>query len=221
MGIRFSCPNGHKLHVKSFLAGKRGICPQCGARILIPSEEQFGKNAPPASPPFERQGQVESSIALAGTLTDPGSASVVIAIAESPVGSSPIVNAPTPMPTIVSTSPPAIPNTVVAPPTVASEPPAAIQPIVVTDAIEPISPAGRYVAQRERHRRKQFLFAIMLFLAVIVLAGVLVFVLLRGAGNASNVNGRPTSLYQAFISRPVAVLYDRFSNAPSALVAVS
>ena len=38
MGIRFLCPNGHKLNVKSFQAGKRGICPHCGARFTIPSE---------------------------------------------------------------------------------------------------------------------------------------------------------------------------------------
>jgi hypothetical protein len=38
MGIKFYCPNGHKLNVKSFLAGKRGICPHCGARVDIPSE---------------------------------------------------------------------------------------------------------------------------------------------------------------------------------------
>jgi hypothetical protein len=38
MGIRFLCPNGHKLNVKSFLAGKRGICPQCGCKVLIPGE---------------------------------------------------------------------------------------------------------------------------------------------------------------------------------------
>ncbi|MCA9214905.1 MAG: DUF4339 domain-containing protein, partial [Planctomycetales bacterium] len=37
MGIRFSCPNGHKLNVKSFLAGKRGICPHCQARFEIPA----------------------------------------------------------------------------------------------------------------------------------------------------------------------------------------
>jgi hypothetical protein len=36
MGIRFNCPNGHKLHVKSFLAGKRGYCPHCGTKVLIP-----------------------------------------------------------------------------------------------------------------------------------------------------------------------------------------
>ncbi len=36
MGIRFFCPNGHKLNVKAELAGKVGICPKCGERMLIP-----------------------------------------------------------------------------------------------------------------------------------------------------------------------------------------
>jgi hypothetical protein len=38
MGIRFLCPNGHKLNVKSFLAGRRGICPHCGERFYIPNQ---------------------------------------------------------------------------------------------------------------------------------------------------------------------------------------
>ena len=38
MGIRFFCPNGHKLNVKEFQAGRRGICPFCGAKIRIPTE---------------------------------------------------------------------------------------------------------------------------------------------------------------------------------------
>ncbi len=38
MGIRFYCPNGHNLNVKTFLAGKRGICPTCGERFEIPLE---------------------------------------------------------------------------------------------------------------------------------------------------------------------------------------
>lgn len=42
MGIRLECPNGHKLHVKSYLAGKRGICPDCGAKFIIPSASQIG-----------------------------------------------------------------------------------------------------------------------------------------------------------------------------------
>lgn len=36
MGIRFRCPNGHKVHVKAFLAGKMGICPHCQAKMVIP-----------------------------------------------------------------------------------------------------------------------------------------------------------------------------------------
>jgi len=47
MGIKFHCPNGHKMHVKSFLAGKKGICPKCGVRIEIPLVSDA--DAPPAS----------------------------------------------------------------------------------------------------------------------------------------------------------------------------
>src|SRR5690606_3589453 len=35
----FLCPNGHKLHVKNFLAGKRAICPKCGERVTVPTED--------------------------------------------------------------------------------------------------------------------------------------------------------------------------------------
>lgn len=46
MGIRFYCPTcGNKLNVKAFLAGKRGVCPQCGAGLDIPLESQIGQNA--------------------------------------------------------------------------------------------------------------------------------------------------------------------------------
>jgi hypothetical protein len=37
MGVRFECPQGHQLHVKAHLAGKRGICPECGTRFVVPS----------------------------------------------------------------------------------------------------------------------------------------------------------------------------------------
>jgi hypothetical protein len=37
MGIRFLCPNGHKLNVKTELAGKRAICPDCGAKLVVPA----------------------------------------------------------------------------------------------------------------------------------------------------------------------------------------
>ncbi len=41
MGIRFLCPNGHRLNVKAFLAGKRGYCPHCGVKLLIPLESDL------------------------------------------------------------------------------------------------------------------------------------------------------------------------------------
>jgi len=40
MGIRFKCPNGHSLNIKSHLAGKKGKCPKCGAKVLIPDVSQ-------------------------------------------------------------------------------------------------------------------------------------------------------------------------------------
>ncbi|MEN6407612.1 MAG: DUF4339 domain-containing protein [Thermoguttaceae bacterium] len=36
MGIRFYCPNGHKMNVKEFQAGQYGVCPVCGAKMQIP-----------------------------------------------------------------------------------------------------------------------------------------------------------------------------------------
>jgi hypothetical protein len=42
MGIKFHCPNGHKLNVKAFLAGKRGVCPKCGTKVRIPLESEAG-----------------------------------------------------------------------------------------------------------------------------------------------------------------------------------
>jgi hypothetical protein len=42
MGIKFHCPKGHKLNVKAFLAGKKGVCPKCGIRLRIPTTSEPG-----------------------------------------------------------------------------------------------------------------------------------------------------------------------------------
>ncbi len=42
MGIRFLCPNGHRLNVKSSLAGRRGVCPHCGEKFPIPLTSTIG-----------------------------------------------------------------------------------------------------------------------------------------------------------------------------------
>jgi len=67
MGIRFYCPNGHKMHVKDFQAGQKGICPVCGVKMQIPLQStrsssrkddaqrppESGRSAaPPALPPL-------------------------------------------------------------------------------------------------------------------------------------------------------------------------
>jgi hypothetical protein len=49
MGIKFYCPNGHKLHVKAFLSGKKAICPKCGARVVVPSAVPEAAVADPRS----------------------------------------------------------------------------------------------------------------------------------------------------------------------------
>jgi hypothetical protein len=219
MGIRFSCPNGHKLHVKTFLAGKRGVCPQCGAKILIPSEGLAGEHVPLNSPEIQRVGPVESSVALAGTIVQTDSPSIVISVSESSVARTLPANAPVTQPPLAVSSP----DTPIAPAEalIASETPATDQLRIVSNSMEAVSPAVRYVARRDRNRRNQFVFAVMLLVAVIVLAGVLVFVLQRGAGSAPAGNSPPIGFGEVPTSRHVAVQsYYRF-NAHSALVSNS
>jgi hypothetical protein len=63
MGIKFNCPNGHKLHVKSFLAGKKGVCPECGARFRIPK--------PTAQDDHDDGHAVDIGAAASGIITNP------------------------------------------------------------------------------------------------------------------------------------------------------
>jgi hypothetical protein len=56
MGIKFRCRAcDKKLHVKAFLAGRRGVCPKCGAKIRIPlaSEEAAPAAAAVVDAPHE------------------------------------------------------------------------------------------------------------------------------------------------------------------------
>src|ERR1700709_726477 len=50
MGIRVYCPNGHKLNVKAFLAGKKGICPHCGSKFEIPAGAPADQHEPAGHP---------------------------------------------------------------------------------------------------------------------------------------------------------------------------
>lgn len=50
MGIVAYCPQGHRIKVKNQLAGRKGVCPECGARFRIPFESQPELPVPPAQP---------------------------------------------------------------------------------------------------------------------------------------------------------------------------
>ncbi|MDO4583410.1 MAG: DUF4339 domain-containing protein [Planctomycetia bacterium] len=76
MGIRFYCPNGHKLNVKEFLAGQRGICPRCGERVDIPlkSTRAPGTKDLPIAAEWEERARKEGK--LPGMAPFSGSGSV-------------------------------------------------------------------------------------------------------------------------------------------------
>ncbi len=98
MGIRFLCPNGHKLNVKAFLAGERGICPQCDAKFLVPREsggqvEALSENADPA------ETSSESAAPVAQVVTEPSATVAAPAPAEPPPPPAPRKAAAPPPPT--------------------------------------------------------------------------------------------------------------------------
>jgi hypothetical protein len=71
MGIRFSCPNGHKLHVKEFLAGKRAVCPHCGAKLTVPAAEPSAVASKEAAPVDLPASDIGSHSAVIATLESP------------------------------------------------------------------------------------------------------------------------------------------------------
>jgi hypothetical protein len=93
MGIRFLCPNGHRLNVKSFLAGKRGICPHCNAKFEIPFESVAAAPPPPATAASSGASARERSAARDETARSvsasiPASAPSHITLASAPASSS-------------------------------------------------------------------------------------------------------------------------------------
>ena len=178
MGIRFLCPNGHKLNVKSFLAGKRAVCPQCGAKVLVPNEAE-----PSTEPSGTADGTVPKLSAAAGhlanqRLTNTASPSVMIAMAESevaPVRQGAATSSPEPI--VVTQTQPLVPVTPIAMP-----------------------PDAAYNLRRERNRRNQIKIAMALCALVIVLAIVLIWVLRR---NASPTPASPPGSTRVSASAPL------------------
>ena len=72
MGIRFLCPNGHKLNVKAHLAGMRGICPHCAVRFLVPAKSGGRAEAISDEPaPARAQPEAAASPATATAVAPP------------------------------------------------------------------------------------------------------------------------------------------------------
>lgn len=94
MGIRFYCPNGHKVNVKEHQAGQRGLCPTCGVKIQIPwqstrpsskeedAQPQGGATQAPPSPP-EPAAPVAVAPALPQTFQTPAATPVAASAAMS------------------------------------------------------------------------------------------------------------------------------------------
>lgn len=80
MGIRFRCKAcTNKVNVKDFLAGKRGICPKCGAKFTIPEQSDA-----------EFQSAVDEPEPEAAPAANPA---IVVTTPSSPVGAMPIAAA--------------------------------------------------------------------------------------------------------------------------------
>lgn len=134
MGIRLTCPNGHPLHVKSELAGKRGICPECQARFVIPMPQATHQTPPPATRPTESlaaNGNPAPAAAPAATATPvPAPAATIAPPQARPVAAAPVVPpAATPLP---ATPAPAVPGMIY--------PPALTAPVPVA----PAAPQGTW-----------------------------------------------------------------------------
>src|SRR5947209_2565768 len=99
MGIKFHCPNGHKLNVKSFLAGKKGVCPKCGTRMRIPTVSEPGLDSELEEP--DRVPSV-AGLAKSGNGSAAGAALALPGVAQQPASSrtavAPAAAAPRPAP---------------------------------------------------------------------------------------------------------------------------
>jgi hypothetical protein len=171
MGIRCNCPNGHKLNVKELLAGKRGVCPQCGAKFIIPVPGDALVAGVPLSAHSALSQSIEIGIAPALshpiTIASPSpSPSTIIPVAEVELGA-PALELPPAIPEQPIPVADALPTSIVAVP----------PPIVATPG--ETTPETVVVSKRERSRRNQIIISLLLLGLVILLAGVLVWVLKR------------------------------------------
>lgn len=136
MGIRFRCQAcANKVNVKDFLAGKRGICPKCGAKFTIPEQSDPEFQAAPEEP------EPEVAPAAAPAAVNPA---IVVSAPISPVGGMPVA-APVAAATTVGHTPQTSTAQVFAAPQFAApqQPqPAAYAPVMPTPGFAAAPPPG-------------------------------------------------------------------------------
>jgi len=191
MGIRFACPNGHKLNVKDELAGRRALCPNCGARIVVPAADQ-GSRVASVSPAADSVGAT-SNLVFPSTALPPVSDAPAPGDDVAPAGTEAPVNSAPPLMVPLATPPvgarPPLRGGARGPARSVGSPSGTAEP-AITDAPTDTAPVIQYLSHRRRRRQKQLTVAIVLLLAVIVLAIVLVWVVQRGPETITTPQGR-------------------------------
>ncbi len=72
MGVRFACHAcGHRLNIKTQLAGRRGKCPECGVRFRIPREDTEYSIPLPDKPAVQDPAPAESTAAASTPAEEP------------------------------------------------------------------------------------------------------------------------------------------------------
>lgn len=89
MGIRCYCPNGHKLNLKSHLAGKVGVCPKCNIQFPIPEQSDPALEQAKARERAERRSSRNGSKDLIGS-TDAAAPPTAPHPPTTPKGSAPV-----------------------------------------------------------------------------------------------------------------------------------
>ena len=62
MGIVAFCPNGHRINVKDSFAGRKGLCPTCGAKFRVPAPGS-GSPGPESALPTARLLDLDAAVA--------------------------------------------------------------------------------------------------------------------------------------------------------------
>ena len=141
MGIKFRCPNGHKLNVKSFLAGKRGVCPDCGQTFRIPPEDTHDSGVVAMPLPSRRgalpageEGPLEERTFNVGENLEESDFETAVAVAAAAVQPGRAFPIASGAPVAAAAGFPAVQDVTFLPPKPSSQPPTANQPSAESDA---------------------------------------------------------------------------------------